>query len=67
MGVATNPSDTSMGLMGLGRSGQELPSILTTMVSQGLINSNAFSLYLNDISMSSKPLHTSKSSICSRL
>ncbi|MCJ1324773.1 hypothetical protein MMC10_001435 [Thelotrema lepadinum] len=49
MGVATDSTKTSEGLMGLGRSGQEIPSILTSMVSQGLINSHAFSLYLNDV------------------
>ena len=51
MGVATDSTKTSEGLMGLGRSGQEIPSILTSMVSQGLINSHAFSLYLNDVGM----------------
>ena len=49
LGLGIDKADTTQGLMGLGRNGSQVPSILSSMVDQGLINANAFSLYLDDI------------------
>lgn len=63
MGLAST-SDIAYGLMGVGMVGTEgscsteegptfcYPNVLDSMVSQGKINSHAFSLYLNDIDQS---------------
>ncbi|KAH7176654.1 aspartic peptidase domain-containing protein [Dactylonectria macrodidyma] len=57
LGLATK-SVRPTGIMGLGfaanvAADSEYPTILNNMVSQGYINTNAFSLYLNDLSASS--------------
>lgn len=63
MGLATT-SDIAYGLMGVGMVGTEgscgavegpaycYPNVLDSMVSEGKINSHAFSLYLNDLNQS---------------
>ncbi|KAH7158212.1 aspartic peptidase domain-containing protein [Dactylonectria estremocensis] len=57
LGLATR-SVRPTGIMGLGfpanvAADSEYPTVLNNMVSQGYINTNAFSLYLNDLSASS--------------
>ena len=51
IGVAQIVSDLTSGLLGLGRnSASDFPVILESLVKQGVINSHAFSVWLNDIS-----------------
>lgn len=61
MAVATSGSGISNGIMGVSfdddesefsQSGTTYPTIIDTMVSQGVINAHSYSLYLDDLSKS---------------